>query len=73
MNHFPSKETTARGTISRLSGSALGRTVAEQLYWGGNQFQGHSYHTPLSPKHPLKVNDIGPPLPLTMEVIITPH
>ena len=36
----------------------------------GNHFQSHSHHTPLPPKHPLTINDIGPPIALTMEVII---
>ena len=38
-----------------------------------NQFQCHSYHTPLPTKHPLSNNNIGPPIPLTTRVIITPH
>ena len=36
----------------------------------GNHFQSHSHHTPLPPKHPLTINNIRPPIALTMEVII---
>ena len=38
-----------------------------------NQFQCHFHHTTLPTKHPLNSNNIGPPMPLTMRVIITPH
>ena len=47
----------------------MGSIAVEHIYWSGNQFQGHSHHTPLPPKHPLTINDIGPPIALTMEVI----
>ena len=50
--------------------SAFGNIVAEHIYWSGNHFQSHSHHTPLPPKHPLTINNIGPPFELTMEVII---
>ena len=49
----------------------LGSITAKHSYWSGNHFQSHSHHTPLPPKHPLTINDIGPPIALTMEVIIT--
>ena len=42
-------------------------------YGVGSQFQCHSHHIPLPTKHPLSDNNIGPPLPLTTRVIITPH
>ena len=38
-----------------------------------SQFQCHSHHTPLPTKHLLNNNNIGPPIPLTTRVIITPH
>ena len=47
-----------------------GSITAEHVYWSGNDFQSHSHHTPLPPKHPLTIDDIGPPIALTMEVII---
>ena len=53
-----------------MPGNALGNIAAEHIYKSGNHFQSHSYHTPLPPKHPLIINDIGPPIALTMEVII---
>ena len=57
-------------TIPCIPDSALGNIVAEHIYRSGNQFQGHSHYTPLPPKQPLTINDIGPPIALTMEVII---
>ena len=39
----------------------------------GSQFQCHSHHILLPTKHPLSDNNIGPSLPLTTRVIITPH
>ena len=57
-------------TIPCIPNSALGSIAAEHIYWSGNQFQGHSYHAPLPPKHPLTTDDIGPPIALTMEVIM---
>ena len=38
-----------------------------------SQFQCHSHHTLLPTKHPLSNNNVGPPIPLTTRVIITPH
>ena len=57
-------------TIPCIPDSALGNIVAEHIYRSGNQFQGHPHYTPLPPKQPLTINDIGPPIALTMEVII---
>ena len=67
---FSSNKKTFRHTIPCIHDSALGSIVAEHIYWSGNQFQRHSHHTPLPPKRPLTINDIGPPIALTMEVII---
>ena len=50
--------------------SAFGNIVAEHIYRSENHFQSHSHHTSLPPKHSLTINDIGPPIVLTMEVII---
>ena len=36
----------------------------------GNRFQCHPHHTPLTTKRPLNNNNIGPPLPLAMRVIM---
>ena len=69
-NHSRAIKKTFRYTIPCIPGSALGNIAAEYVYWSGNQFHGHSHHTPLPPKHPLMINDIGPLIALTMEVII---
>ena len=50
--------------------SALGNIAVKHIYWSENHFQNHSHHTLLPPKHPLIINDIGPPIALTMEVVI---
>ena len=50
----------------------MGNIVAEHINWSGNQFQGHSHYTSLLPKHPLTINDIGPPITLTLKAIIIP-
>ena len=56
-----------------MPSNGLGNITAKRIYWSGNQFQSHSHHTPLPPKHPLMINDIGPPNALTLKaVIITP-
>ena len=53
-----------------MLGIALGNITVRQIFWCGNQFQCHFYHTPLPPKHPLKVDNIRPPFPLTTKVVI---
>jgi len=64
---------TMVSTIPCMPGNALGSIIAECIYWSGNQFQGHSHHTLLPPKHPLTINDIRPPNALTLKaIIITP-
>ena len=40
------------------------------LPWSGNQFQFHSHHTPLPTKHPLSDNNIEPPFPLAIRIIL---
>ena len=69
---FPSNKErlTFKHTIPCIPDNALGNITAEHIYWSGNQFQGHSHHVPLPPNHPFTINDIGPPIALTMEVII---
>ena len=57
-------------TIPCIPDSALGSIAVEHIYWSGNQFQGHSHHAPLPSKHPLTTDNIGPPIALTMEVIM---
>ena len=69
-NHSRAIRKTFGHVIPCILSSALGSIAAEHIYWSGNQFQGHSHHTPLPPKHPFTVNDIEPPIALTMEVII---
>ena len=69
-NHSRAIRKTFGHVIPCILGSALGSIIAEHIYWSGNQFQGHFHHTLLPPKHPLTINNIGPPIALTMEVII---
>ena len=69
-NHSRAIKKTFGYTISCIPNSALGNIATKHIYWSGNQFQGHSHRTPLPPKHPLTINNIGPPITLTMEVII---
>ena len=57
-------------TIPYMHGSASRNITAEHTYWSGNQFQGHSHLSPLPPKHLLTINDIGPPIALTLKAII---
>ena len=40
------------------------------FFWSGNQFQCYSHHTPLPTIHPLSDNNIGPPFPLAIRVIM---
>ena len=56
--------------ISCMLDSASGSIVVEHIYWSGNHFQSHSHHTPLPHKRQHTINDIGPFIALTMEVII---
>ena len=69
-NHSRAIKKTFKYTILCIPGSALGNIAVEHIYWSGNQFHGHSYCTPLPPKHSLTINDIGPPIALTIEIII---
>ena len=69
-NHSWAIRKTFGHTIPCIPGGALGSIAVEHIYWSGNHFQSHSHHTPLPPKHPLTINNIGPPFELTMEVII---
>ena len=52
-------------------GIALGNITAGQIFQSRNQFRCHSNHPPLPTKHPLSVDNTGPPLPLTTRVIMT--
>ena len=36
----------------------------------GTKFRGHFHHIPFPPNHPLTTDDIGPPIALTMVVIM---
>ena len=72
VNHFQAIRKAFRYTIPCIPGSALGNIAAEYIYWSGNHFRGHYHHTPLPPKHPLTINDIGPPITLTLKTIIIP-
>ena len=67
---FPNKKVIARLYYLLVARQCLGNIIAEHIYWSGNHFQSHSHYTPLPPKHPFTINDIGPPIALTMEVII---
>ena len=67
---FPNKKVIARLYCLSVDWQCLRSVTVKHIYWSGNHFQSHSHHTPLPPKHPLTINDIGPPIALTMEVII---
>ena len=69
-NHSRAIRKTFGHIIPCILGSALGSIAVKHIYWSGSQFQGHSHHAPLPPKHPLTTDDIGPPIALTMEVIM---
>ena len=71
-NHSRAIRKTFGYTIPCIPGSALGNIAAKHIYRSGNQFQSHSHHTPLPPKHPLTIDDIGPPIALTLKAIIIP-
>ena len=68
---FPNKKVIVRSYYLSVAQQCLGSITTKHSYWSRNHFQNHSHHTPLPPKHPLTINDIGPPIALTMEVIIT--
>ena len=72
VNHSRAIRKTFGYTIPCIPGSVLGNNAAKHIYWSGNQFQSHSHHTPLPPKHPLAINDIGPLIALTLKAIIIP-
>ena len=67
---FLNKKVIARLYCLLVARQCLESITAEHIYQSENHFQSHSHHTPLPPKHPLTINDIGPPIALTMEVII---
>ena len=67
---FPNKKVIAWFYCLSVVWQCLGSIATEHTYWSGNHFQNHSHHTPLPPKHSLTINDIGPLIALTMEVII---
>ena len=68
---FPNKKVIAWSYYLSVAWQCLGNITAEHFYWSENHFQSYSHHTPLPPKHPLTINDIGPSIALTMEVVIT--
>ena len=47
----------------------LGRDISPEVW---SQFQCHSHHAPLPFKHPLTINNIGPPIALTLKAVIIP-
>ena len=50
--------------------STQGTPLLGMLARVGTKFQGHFHHIPLLPNHPLTTDDIGPPISLTMAVIM---
>ena len=69
---FPSNKEriTSKYTILCMPGSAQGTPLLGMPTGVGTKFQGHFHHIPLSLNHPLTTDDIGPPIALTMAVIM---
>ena len=67
----PNKKVIARPYYLSIVQQCRRASLPSMSTESGNHFQSHSRHTLLPPKHPLTINDIGPPIALTMEVIIT--
>ena len=67
---FPNKKVIARPYYLSVARQCWRASLPSMSTESGNHFQSHSHHTPLPPKHPLTINDIGPRIALTMEVII---
>ena len=57
---FPGQWRKANLTYHRMLGSFLGTSLPGICSWVGTQFQSHNLSFLLSPKHPLRTDNIGP-------------
>ena len=69
---FPGQRRKANPTYHRMLGNFLGTSLPGICAWVGTKFQSHKLSFLLSPKHPLKIDNIGPLIALTMAVIMIP-
>ena len=57
---FPEQRRKANPTYHRMLGSFLGTSLPGICSWVGTKFQSHNLSFSLSPKHPLRIDNIGP-------------
>ena len=57
---FPEQRRKANPTCHRMLGSFLETSLPGICAWVGTKFQSHNLSAPLSPKHPLRTDSIGP-------------
>ena len=69
---FPEQRRKANPTYHRTLGSFFKMSLPGICAWVGIKFQSHKLSFLLSPKHPLKIDNIGPLIALTMAVIMIP-
>ena len=55
---------------SGKSWDARGTPLPSRFAWTGTKFQGHNCYILLSPKHPLKTDNIGPSIALAVAIIM---
>ena len=70
--YFPEQRRKANPTYHRTLGSFFKMSLPGICAWVGTKFQSHKLSFLLSPKHPLKIDNIGPLIALTMAVIMIP-
>ena len=57
---FPEQRRKANPTYHRMLGSFLETSLPSICAWVGTKFQSHNLSVLLSPKHPLRTDNIGP-------------
>ena len=57
---FPEQRRKANPTYHKMLGSFLETSLPGICAWVGIKFQNHNLSAPLSPKHPLRIDNIGP-------------
>ena len=57
---FPEQRRKANPTYHRMLGSFLGTSLLGICSWVGTKFQSHNLSFSISPKHPLRTDNIGP-------------
>ena len=67
---FPEQLKKTNPTYHRLLGSFQETSLLGIFAWVGTKFQSPNLSIPLSPKHPLRIDNIGPLIALTMVVIM---